>query len=368
MPDAPAGPPETHALSGLRLDVVLRRAGASALFGLALLGAGMAVAGRLASGPSWQELAARARPGPLLLASLLMSGAFFFMGNRWRSLMPPDSPAHPGGLTAMLCTGLLLNYAFPGPVGELGAAWFAHRRYRMGFADCLASGVAGRVVGLISASLLSALLWVVWPLPVPDQWRPLVGGSAAILGVGGVALGFMAARPRVWQALSARLLGWIHRPERLARLARRVNQGVAALTESLADVVGRGAPAYLRATGWALGGHAAVMSGIVIAAQSFGASPDPVGVAFTYAMTTAGAAVLFAFPGSQLGWDAMFVALLVATSGLSLADAVAVAAVVRLQQVGMLGVGALALAWLMATGPSDDGSESSKISGVSKQV
>jgi hypothetical protein len=60
-------------------------------------------------------------------------------------------------------------------------------------------------------------------------------------------------------------------------------------------------------------------------------------------MATAGAIVLFAFPGSQVGWDASFTSLLVTTAGLTLPQALATAMVVRVQQLVVVGVGALAL-------------------------
>jgi ABC-type Co2+ transport system permease subunit len=60
-------------------------------------------------------------------------------------------------------------------------------------------------------------------------------------------------------------------------------------------------------------------------------------------MSTAGAVVLFAFPGSQMGWDAMFASLLAAVAGVPAADAVAVALVVRVQQLLLQVGGALTL-------------------------
>ena len=104
-----------------------------------------------------------------------------------------------------------------------------------------------------------------------------------------------------------------------------------------------------RAAGWALAGHLVVTVGIGIAAWSLGTTASPAGVVFTYATTTAGAVALFALPGSQVGWYAMFFTLLVATAGLSAPDAVAMALAVRLQQLIIMGAGALALVWLMGT-------------------
>jgi hypothetical protein len=68
---------------------------------------------------------------------------------------------------------------------------------------------------------------------------------------------------------------------------------------------------------------------------------------FTYAAATAGAVLLFLFPGSSVGWDLSFGALLVVTTGLAAGDAAAVAVVARAQQslVLLLGVAAM---WFLA--------------------
>ena len=96
------------------------------------------------------DLWERARLLPLLVALSFMTCAFFFMSLRWRALMPPGHHPPATGLTAIICSGLLLNYAVPGPFGELGAAWFAQRRYRVPLAGALASGVTARIAAMAS--------------------------------------------------------------------------------------------------------------------------------------------------------------------------------------------------------------------------
>lgn len=73
------------------------------------------------------------------------------------------------------------------------------------------------------------------------------------------------------------------------------------------------------------------------------------GLLFTYATTTAAVIVMFALPGSQVGWDAIFLALLTTTAGLALPDALAIAIVVRVQQLAIMAAGAAALTWLART-------------------
>lgn len=315
---------------------------------LALLVVTRSELGRQALG----DLLERARWERVAAAFALMSAAFYFMALRWRSLMPPGYRPPALGLTAMLLAGLLLNYAFPGPVGELGAAWFARRRYGLPMADALASGVAARVVGLATSALLALGIWLGFDLPVPEGYDRWVALSALAIGLGGLLLGLLAALPRFWQRVASALLARLARVDALRGPAERLNRLVLTLTEALAGVALRGPRAYGRAAFWALTGHLTVSLGIALAASALGVWPDPAGLVFTYTLTTAGAVLLFALPGSQLTWDAAFVTLLVGACALRLPDALAVATLVRLQQVVLQGIGGLSMAWLL----SSDGS------------
>ena len=292
---------------------------------------------------------ARAQVGPIVLASVLMSAAFLFMGLRWRALMPPGHRPPAAGLTLLLLAGLLLNYALPGPMGDLAASWFAHRRYKVPLADSLASGIVARLIGLITAAMLALGVWLFAAPPVPEGYERWVGAAAVLVGLGGVALAAAAAFPRPWAALSERVLERLAQHRRLERPARRAIIGLGKLAEALAAVATRGWRAYLRAGLWALAGHLTVTTGIAWAAAAFGVRGDPAGLLFTYTLSTAGAVLMFAFPGSQLSWDAGFTALLVGACGLRLTDALAVATLVRLQQVVLQALGGAALTWLMAT-------------------
>jgi len=151
-----------------------------------------------------------------------------------------------------------------------------------------------------------------------------------------LALGALSARPEVLREASRATFGRV-------RLFARLHASVERLADALASIGRLGPARYALGAFWALCGHAAVIGGIAIAASGLGASPDPAGLAFTYAVATAGAVVLFAFPGSQVGWDAMFVSLLVGTAGLALPDAVAVTLLVRVQQLFTVLLGGVAL-------------------------
>ena len=77
--------------------------------------------------------------------------------------------------------------------------------------------------------------------------------------------------------------------------------------------------------------------------MAMGLDPYLPGVLFTYCAATAAVVALIAFPGSQVGWDALFLTFLLATTDLQLVEGLGVVALVRLQQVVLLILGAASL-------------------------
>ncbi len=320
----------------------------------AAIGVGLLALGRTQVGATAiRDLAARAHPGMLAGSFFVMTLAFLFMGLRWRALMPAPHRPPGAGLMAIICAGLLLNYALPGPMGELGAAWFASRRYKVPLASAIASGFAARLVGLATAAATAALVWAVADLPVPPEYHQLVGAAVIVIGVGGASLAVLVVRPEPYKRLGHAILGPIAAGGgRLAGVAGRFDDGLAHTADSVAAVARSRPRAWGRAVGWSVASHASVVTGVALAALGFGAPLVPAGLLFTYATTTAGAVALFALPGSQLGWDAMFLTLLNQSAGLALDEATAVALVVRVHHLLVMILGALALAWLLRTGPA----------------
>ena len=294
-----------------------------------------------------KAIASRTRFSLMVLSLGVMSIAFLFLGMRWRTMFPgPDRPSGTG-LSAILCAGLLLNSALPGPVGELGAAWFAHRRYRVSLGMSLAAGMGARIIGMIVAALAALLCFLLADPPVPDAYRGGIELTAILVGAMGVGLACVIWRPNWLAFCSAITLG---RFRRLVRLHQTVEEAASALV-TLRD---QGMMAFVRCIAWSVLAHGTVYAGIFIAASSLGAQPDAAGLLFTYATTTAAVIVMFALPGSQVGWDAIFLALLTTTAGLAMPDALAVAIVVRVQQLCIMCLGALALTWLARTSPDDE--------------
>ena len=293
------------------------------------------------------EIAERAN-GLLMIASLLvMSLAFVFLGHRWRVLFPSDQKPPGTGLAAILCAGLLLNSALPGPVGELGAAWFAHKRYRVPLGTSLAAGMGARIIGMVVAASAAAVCFVVARPPVPGDYRSAIDLTALLVAILAFGLTAVICRPEWMVVISRQTLARV-RP--LAGLHRTVREAA----DGLIGLRMQGATAYLKCILWSVVAHGTVYIGIAIAAWALGANPSMSGLLFTYATTTAAVIVMFALPGSQVGWDAIFLTLLTTTAGLALTDALAVAIVVRVQQLAIMGIGAAALTWLVRTAPTDE--------------
>lgn len=294
------------------------------------------------------DLARQARPLPLAAALLAMSSGMLFLALRWRALMPAEVRARVAvlPLAGILFVGTLLNYALPGPAGEFVAAAIAGRRFGMPSEVALAASMHGRFIGLAMAGVVAGALYIAAEMPVPPDLRPWIGMATLGVTALSLSLAWFSARPgllrRVADATTGRF-AWLE----------RVHAPVARLADALGGGGSLGAEAWARAAGWALAGHALVIVGTGLAAVAFGGVPDPAGLAFTYAMATAGAIVLFAFPGSQVGWDASFTSLLVTTAGLSLPQALATAMVVRVQQLVVVAIGAVAL--LRGAIPPTDG-------------
>jgi len=309
------------------------------------------------------------RPLPLIGAFLAISMAFFFMALRWRALMPPEHNPPALGLSSMICTGLLLNYTAPGPVGALGAAWFAHRRYEIPLSDSLASGLTARLVGLATAGSLATLAWSLGDLSLDPELGSMVGISQdrirdlglAMGGLGMLAVIFIL-RPAWWAGLCSMLLRPLEGDSRPGRVIRKGAAFIRDLGESVDAVRSRGLGPLAWAGFWALCGHSSVIIGIWTAASSLGAHPSLSGIVFTYATATSLVMALFAFPGSQLGWDLLFGGLLMLTAGLGdlsllgqpeayLATvegtAAAIVLLVRVQQLCFMLIGAAAVAWLL---------------------
>jgi hypothetical protein len=248
--------------------------------------------------------------------------------------------------------------ALPGPVGELAAAGLVQRRYGVEAPVALAASIHARFVGVTSAAFITLAVWLTVSMPVPDDARPFVWGAVVMVALWGGALGGLAAWPGLFLRPAEALLGWIRPDERggpWRLLGRFMAMGLrfGEALSSMGREVGR---PHLVAVGWNLAGVASITGGAWVAAWALGQTGDPAAFLFTQCAVTAGAVVLFAVPGAQVGWDAGFATLLVTAVGLPIEHALAITVLVRCQQLVVVSLGAAVLGVLLrGPGPSSAG-------------
>ncbi len=295
----------------------------------------------------WAELAELGPvidwPGVLLgiaVTTLAMPAA----AARWKVLLPRRGKPGVPMLTAIQCVGVLFNYALPGPAGELVAAVMVQRRYGYRLAEVLVASAVARLMGLGVGAAMAAIFFLAFPLPLPEGWiRPVAVGVSCML-LGALAISWAAARPEHFRGLVHALL---RRPSqgdgRLADLIRKGQGAVDSVLDALAATRRRGIGPLLQAIAWTALGHTISPTGVAIAAWSMGIDVSWAGVVFTNTFTMVGVVALFLFPASYLGWDALYCAVLSASSAVPLAQAAAVTAVARLQQSAVVLAGVLSL-------------------------
>jgi hypothetical protein len=324
-----------EAAYGSRRDAVrgLFVAGGFLVLALAGMGVYSSVGGH---GEELSQLALDLQPGWLLAGWGLMTSGMVALALRWRAFFPPDVKAPLFPLTAILLVGGLLNYALPGPAGEVVGAALAARRFGLSTERALAAGVAARFTGLGLAGLVAVLLVESGVLVLPPDLAPWLRATTLVIGGLAAALLVLAAFPEQWKRLARATTGRV-------RWLSRLHAAVERMADALSSLTRIGWLPWLRGAGWALVGHGLVILGVALAARSIGAFPSAAGLVFTYAASTAGAIVLFAFPGGQLGWDGLFASLLVTAAGLEVSPALALTLLVRLQQLLLVTVGAIVL-------------------------
>jgi hypothetical protein len=281
----------------------------------------------------------------LALSQLVMAAGMTCMARRWRALIPGGEALPVLPVTGILCAGLLLNTSLPGPVGELAAAGLIQRRYGLPATVAFAANIHSRLIGLSCAAVLALGAWAGGSMPTPPGYEAVVGLAAVVITLGALALGVASWRPD-WLEWAANLtLGTLaaRMPGAPGRVARSGLVLALEVSRALHDVARHPPLTWARAIFWAFAGHATATTGILLGAWAVGLDPSLAGVLFTYCAATAGVLVLFAVPGAQLGWDALFIGFFVATAGVGVAEAVLVMAMVRLQQLLLMAIGAVAL-------------------------
>ncbi len=291
------------------------------------------------------DLWGRTRPVPLVGAIAVMTGAVVFLALRWRTLIPGGEALALPGMMGIVCAGMLMNVALPGPVGEVGAAMLVKRRFGIPATTALAAGIHARFLGLGAAGALALLAWGLGDLPIPPEASGLIGGVAVFIALFAMGLGVLSAWPTLLRRLSQETAGRLSAlPSWLGRGFDKLDDAVQRTATALGEV-GRQPPGrWALALTWSLGSHFSVTAGIWLGSYALGMHAHLPGILFTYCAATAGIVALYALPAAMAGWDALFCAFFVTTTGVELADAVAMTALVRTQQLLLLLLGALFLA------------------------
>jgi len=291
------------------------------------------------------EMLAATDPVGLACGLLVMTAGMVFVAIRWRTLMPSAGDVSAVSLTGIVCAGLMLNYALPGPVGELGAAMMVRHRHGIPATTALAASVHARMIGLGLAGLLAACAFLFTDLPIPEEHHRMMAATTVCIGAGAVILGMLSAFPSWIRSLSECSLGALGPRLPGARLWAKAHEILLALADALGATGRLGFRRYLQAAGWALAAHFSVTLGIYMSCLAMGMSPYLPGILFTYCAATAAVVALIAFPGSQVGWDALFLTFLLATTDLETVQGLAVVGLVRIQQIALLALGAASLGW-----------------------
>lgn len=264
-----------------------------------------------------------------------MNLAIFVLGYRWRALLPSEVNVSGSFLGVALSAALLLNYAIPGPFGELVAAWFVSQRGRVGVTQALVAGTTARLLGLLSAAVVAVGLWPFVSLELPPGYAPLFQGLVLCMAACCVVLAALIILPK-------RFLAYVQNdaPSKGRKL-------VIDILTSLMTSANLGIGSYIRALIWSLTGHLLAGIGVYCVLYAIYGDLDIVGVAFSYLTMTCSSAFAFLVPGSQWPWDAVMATLLGSTTKLLTFEAVAGAVVLRIAQLAMMGVGVIALQVLM---------------------
>jgi uncharacterized membrane protein YbhN (UPF0104 family) len=337
---------------GGRRRRVLRRVFLVVVLGTTLLAVtGVVVARAVTGGPILESLQTIDLKW-LAAATLCVVLGTASHGPRMRPLMPPPGPGGqvPGVATlgSLYVAASVLNLSFPGPAGEIAAALVLGRTHKLRPTAVLAASLHARFVALLVAAVITL---VALPfLTIPPEVRPIAWVGAGALGAGGLVLGLLSFRPARFRALSETINGGLSRalPSPLSRFFAALHRQVLQFSEALVAVPRQGPGAYISAAVWSFGSLCLSFTAIMSAAAAFGLSPGWLGTFVTLCLTLIAAIALVVLPGGLGTFDLTLVGMLVASAGLTAAEAGLVLLGVRCAQI--LGVAVATIAFLSWAG------------------
>lgn len=262
----------------------------------------------------------------LVLGWIFMVLAIYILGFRWKVLLG-ESKTNVSSvfLGSCLSAGLLLNYAIPGPFGEIVGSYFVSKKYDVPMARSLAAMLIARVLGLFTSAVGAFLCYLLLP---KIQIAPYV---VHIL-MYGILSGALV------------LIFILFVPQRLPQVNNQMIQSMINASVDLSKLPKRN---FSMALFWSVAGHILAFGGVYISLDSLGESPSILGVSFSYLTSTCCGVIAFLFPGSQFTWDAIFASLLVVSTNYTIPQAGVGVIVLRIEQIALMLAGAVPLIWLM---------------------
>ena len=270
---------------------------------------------------------------PLLLVGwCFMIGTMWILGLRWRILLP-NTRAPRSFFGAALSAGLLINYALPGPMGELMGGWLLKREDNTPIVEGLTASTLARLLGLFTAAAGSVILWWWVDIDFPMAQKAL---QILIFGIGcgGLLLVILSFNA-----------------DTIADAVRNANKDphhpLSLISASLLQLHDLSIAQLIRALLYSAVGHWTAFVGVWLSLLAIGGSPSPVDIAFVYLVGTCCGTVAFLFPGSQFTWDAIFIGLLISAAEYSTGSATIATGILRIEQLAMMLFGAAPLSWIL---------------------
>lgn len=266
----------------------------------------------------------------LILGWMFMVGTMGILGLRWRILLP-ETTASRSFFAAALSSGLLINYALPGPMGEVMGAWLLQKEDHTPLSTGLTSSMLARLIGLLTAAIGTVCLWPFVTVKI-EQAEIILQILILGIGMGGlllIALFNGAERFYTWS------------------LQKEEDHPIRQVGAAFLSITKLSWSRIAQAFVYSALGHTTAFIGVWLSLQALGEDPLAIDIAFAYLVGTCCGTVAFLFPGSQFTWDAIFIGLLTSAAGYDLAQATGGVAVLRIEQLAMMLFGALPLLWLL---------------------
>lgn len=266
----------------------------------------------------------------LLIGWGCMVATMWILGLRWRVLLKNTTVSRLF-FGATLSAGLLINYALPGPMGEIMGGWLLKREDNTPIVEGLTASTLARLIGLFTAAIGSVGLWWFVEVDIPEVENMM---RVLLLGIGCGAIVLIVLSIQAENIAKRFEHKEEHNPLRLVGKALMQVQKLSAMQ-------------LLWALLHSTIGHSIAFMGIWLSLLALGSSPSPIDIAFVYLVGTCCGTVAFLFPGSQFTWDAIFTGLLMSAAGYLSGDALLAVGVLRIEQIAMMLFGAGPLLWIL---------------------